>query len=1092
MRNVEFINAGAGSGKTTRLVKLICDNIGSGTKQYKPGELILTTFTEMAAAEFNERARSGLLKAGKYDEAKHLSTASIGTVHAIANSFVNKYWYRLGRGPVANILSDADKKFYINQSLADVAGEKDIMFFKELYETFGFSTSINGKSADDPDFWKSHLESIVNLAEQYNIRQMETSIEKSCELIDTVFNSETEFDNEFCRNTLKNYIAITGSASRKSTAEKILEAPEITLQDLLSLVNLNPVKKEKSALPAIDDLIIRASAAFRSQSNGELLKKYVERLFQLAALWITGFREYKTTNSLIDYNDMEVLFLELLNMDDIAEEFGSRYRLLMVDEFQDSSPLQLRIFDRLSEIVDKTYWVGDPKQAIYGFRGTDVALIKAVAGLFNNSDTGSNLVRGEPLKTSYRSRPGLVELSNTLFRKAFDDIEKEDIELSPDRNDNSEFGNQIPSERLHWHMKFKADGERKRASNADHYDILSQKVIKIISEGKQVYDKDLKCTRSIEPHDIAILCRTSRQVSSITETLRSYGLAVSTSGDSAGLFETAEIKLFLALLDYTLDNRNDLARAELLHLLDPAGNSLDNIIKSRLEYMPRYKSALEELEKNRNTRDIRIPVWQEDNELLLRVERMISKARNLPVTDLTDMLITGLDLFTCVSAWGDAKRRISNLEKMKQFASEYDQRCLRMGLGASLNNFIVYLRSAPSIEEKARKVKGAINVLTYHRSKGLEWNMVILESLDYNELHTDDLLRKSVFGVKDMLTQQPCSDNLFPERYINLLPWFAGAKKSLPPDIRELFLDSDIFKSINSEVADEVKRLLYVGLTRARDYIVTSSYNNDKLNWLTNIGCPEITPSEHTGSTIDVFGTSVMSEFEVLERDYEFEGIADADPVKVPVRKNSIDNTGERYFSPSNAEAPSDTEVKLIKDFGKRIPVNKVKKSNGEFHNDAEIGTCIHDIFCVYRRDSENNTDAAIRVLESRAMKSVFPEPVSIIESADKLFGLLEDRYGKPVKVHRELPVQHLDSEGRVTRGNCDLVWETETEYILVDYKTFQGGIKQITTPGDKHYAGIYAGQLDAYSEILEETGKKVEAKLVYYTLSGYLVNVIS
>ena len=1090
MRNIEFINAGAGSGKTSRLVDLICDNIGSGTNQFKPGEMILTTFTELAAAEFNEKARAGLLKAGKYDEAKHLNTASIGTVHSIANSFVSKYWYRLGRGPAANILSEGDKKFYINQSLADVASEEDISFFEELYNAFSFSTTKNGISADDPDFWKSHLESIVDLAEQYNIRQMETSIVNSCERIDRIFNSEAEFDIHFCRNILSQYIEISANAGKRNIAEKIIESPKITLQDLLNLISLDPIDREKNALPAIDDLIARAGAAVRSRSNGQLLKRYVERIFELADLWITGFREYKTVNSLIDYNDMEVLFLELLNIDDIAVEFGSRYRLLMVDEFQDSSPLQLKIFDRLSEIVDKTYWVGDPKQAIYGFRGTDVALIKAIAGLFNNSDEERNLIRGEALETSYRSRPGLVELSNTVFSRAFDDIDREDIELRPHRNDNSEFGNDIPSEKLHWHMKFEAEGEKKRASNADHFDILSQKVISIINEGKKVYDKTIKCTRSIEPHDIAILCRTSNQVSSITETLRSYGVTVSASGDSVGLFETAEIKLFLALLDYTLDNTNDLARAEILHLLDPAANSLDNIIKSRLEHMPGYKTALEKLEENGNSEQISIPVWEENNEMLLRVEKMISKARNLPVTDLTDMLIIGLDLFTCVSAWGDANRRISNLEKMKQFAAEYDQRCLRMGLGASLNNFIVYLRSAPSIEEKAEKVKGAINVLTYHRAKGLEWNMVILESLDYDELHTDDLLRKSVFGVSDMLIKQPDSDELFPERYINLLPWFAGAKKSLPPDIRKLLLESELFQSINSKVADEVKRLLYVGLTRARDYVVTTSYHKSKLNWLSNIGCTEITPSSHTGTTIDLFGTSIMSEFEVLERDSEFVGLVNTDPISVPIRGNTPDDLKERYYNPSSAESPAGTRVNLIKDFEKRIPVNKVKKSNGEFYNDAEIGTCIHEIFCVYRKDSENNIDTAVRVLQSRLMRSVFPEPGRIIESADNLFGLLEDKYGKPTKIHRELPVQYLDSDGSIIRGTCDLVWETETGYILVDYKTFQGGIKQIISLEDKHYAGIYAGQLDAYSKILEKTGKKVTAKLIYYTVSGYLIKL--
>ena len=64
--------------------------------------------------------------------------------------------------------------------------------------------------------------------------------------------------------------------------------------------------------------------------------------------------------------------------DNIASEISQSYRYLFVDEFQDSSPIQVKIFESLSDLMEHSYWVGDYKQAIYGFRGSDIALTKAV------------------------------------------------------------------------------------------------------------------------------------------------------------------------------------------------------------------------------------------------------------------------------------------------------------------------------------------------------------------------------------------------------------------------------------------------------------------------------------------------------------------------------------------------------------------------------------------------------------------------------------------------------------------------------------------------------------------------------------------
>ena len=114
MERVTYISAGAGSGKTYTLTHLLAEHIAGMRKnkdgkwepceQVEPEKVILTTYTKKAAAEFREKAKSVLYEEGRknpmlYEAAARLEQASIGTVHAVANSFVQKYWYYLGLSP---------------------------------------------------------------------------------------------------------------------------------------------------------------------------------------------------------------------------------------------------------------------------------------------------------------------------------------------------------------------------------------------------------------------------------------------------------------------------------------------------------------------------------------------------------------------------------------------------------------------------------------------------------------------------------------------------------------------------------------------------------------------------------------------------------------------------------------------------------------------------------------------------------------------------------------------------------------------------------------------------------------------------------
>ena len=249
------------------------------------------------------------------------------------------------------------------------------VFFEDLLKEFNFSKLDDNKTVEDADYWKDHLKCIIEKIEQYDIEDLEESINRSKALIDNIFNIESTFDDIAAKEIIKEYVKICGDKSRRTKAENLLKAKSFKYSDLLELAGLGPIGKELSQLPALDVIIPAAASGIRSVYFGEKLKEYVDRVFGLAKNWKREFNEYKAKNRLIDYNDMERLFLKLLNYKEISEEIKNRYKLLLVDEFQDSSPIQVKIFDKLSELVERSIWVGDPKQAIYAFRGSDALLI---------------------------------------------------------------------------------------------------------------------------------------------------------------------------------------------------------------------------------------------------------------------------------------------------------------------------------------------------------------------------------------------------------------------------------------------------------------------------------------------------------------------------------------------------------------------------------------------------------------------------------------------------------------------------------------------------------------------------------------------
>jgi len=491
MKNIHFINAGAGSGKTYKLTTLLSENIL--TKKCAADQVILTTFTEKAAAELKARAREELLKKGETHQANLLASAAIGTVHSVAFQLIKKFWYHLGESVDLKVMTEEDVTFYLNQALAEVPTAEELARLRKVAVTLSFKDEFQ---VTNYDLWKAHLNKIVGYVITYRIEDLEISESASLQEVSEIFpTTNVQINGQALRAVfvrLRRLLEDDNDSAVK--IKRIKKADQLLSKKQWRFAEYIDAKKpledttgaHRAAIPEINDQLEQLSRIYSSLEFVTAIEEYINLVFDLAKRSVEAFREYKKNNRLIDFNDMESMLLELLEHEEVRQEVQESFKQVYVDEFQDSSPIQFEIFNRLSELVKQSYWVGDPKQAIYGFRGTNPELIRAIVHSFPDETRGLSI---ENLEYSWRSRPGIVDICNRIFVPALkNQVNEKYISLKAVRSDTELPGDKHHPVR-HWH----ATEDKKGAGNKDQkWHHLAESIQSFLQEGMKVTQEE-KC-----------------------------------------------------------------------------------------------------------------------------------------------------------------------------------------------------------------------------------------------------------------------------------------------------------------------------------------------------------------------------------------------------------------------------------------------------------------------------------------------------------------------------------------------------------------------------------------------------------------------
>ncbi len=1031
MENIKIISAGAGSGKTYRLTAELVNLLKpSGDKTVRASGIIATTFTKKAAAELQERVRIKLLEDGLSREADEIANAMIGTVHGLGVKLLKRFAFEAGVSPEVAIIADEDQQVMFNQSLSSVLNTELIREMEELAERLGLN-----KNKERYD-WRKDVKRLTDQARGNNFSKeiMEKSKRNSIKELLAFFppvskKKAKEFNQELMTILDETIIRLEngedstkvtqgGISTLRSLFVRLRNRGELNWHDWVKITKLKVGAKSRHI---IEKLVEIAQSHQKHPRFQEDLSQFIGHVFEVAIMAMEEYDAYKKRRGLIDYTDMEVAVLDLLDISEVSCVLEEELDLLMVDEFQDTNPIQLEIFLKLSNLAGKAIWVGDPKQSIYGFRGAEPELMQAImeaTGGVNPEDIQEH---------SWRSREEIVAVVNAIFCKAFAPMPEEQIRLKPKRTilDNPE-DKQFKAEPIELetavkHWRFYLDEGGKRPPGKPWMENCTAESIRgMLEKGIFIIPKGEITPRPAKAGDVAILCRSNSQCQELAEALYKSGIKAAISG--AGLLQTAEAKAILACLKFILQHSDSLSIAEVLLLI--GGKKIDEIVDNRLAYLE--KTEKEGLGKR----------WGRENPTVKRLMELRMEVKELSGAEILNLVIEDLELRKVFSTWGNVEQRLDNVDALRKQALAYEETCNRLHTAASLGGLLLWFNE---LEANDKDLQGsgegadAVNVLTYHRSKGLEWPIVICYGLE-------GTLRDSVWGTS--IVQESSTIDLSKPLANRWLRYWVNpyADQGKNTELEAKLSQSSTKKIATEKAMKEEIRLLYVGLTRARDYLIFPT-KNAAPKWLNRV-CnggnekPDVLIPENPSSPWVWNGKNIPLETISFHYPKNFTRIALSENSSTYF-DDRVGQIGHDYYH-IDIEKESKTIAKKIKIHTLSEYFYSEPLSFKEDANEVLIVGALHDFFRAenYLLPEVDRIEWAEAILQRHGIEDQI-RPNEIIRQSDAFFRQLNELLNVE-DIHSVFPVSTIINK-RLFEDTLDWLVETpEGIAVILNVKDFQ------------------------------------------------------
>lgn len=538
-------------------------------------------------------------------------------------------------------------------------------------------------------------------------------------------------------------------------------------------------------------------------------------------------RQEKLRRNVLEFSDIERLTIDLLvekgedgvrRRTALANEFreSGKYLVLMIDEFQDVNNLQDLIFKALSageglDVLEKNVFVvGDIKQSIYRFRNTNPELFaKAKAAC---DESRSDTLKLVELKKNYRSRENIINFVNVLFSQ----IMSEEIgEVEYVGGERLEAGAKYPGEDpavevMIVDLEEEQPEEDDAAEEMDESFAVARKIRQMLDDGALVQDSETKEMRPCRMSDFCVLAKKWKQIAALEKPFELCGLSVAVQKED-GYMRSREISIMTDLLRIIDNPMKDIPMAgvmlsPLLGFTDDELTTVRSLCRLDTKYpLHIYQVILDICGGTARSEKEEMPELSEAiKEKCLAVKELISRfsfySSGMTVEKLIRRIYDETDILAAASSFEDSLQKRANLRLLLKYAEGYASN----GEG-SVYGFIRYLEKAAGKKDLKQAVTTVdsgnnVNAMTIHKSKGLEYPIVILCGLGTN-FNLNDIRKPAVqtseklgigFRIYDRSNMTKTESLAF------------TALKNI---------------NINRMLSEEI-RLLYVALTRAKERLI--------------------------------------------------------------------------------------------------------------------------------------------------------------------------------------------------------------------------------------------------------------------------------
>ncbi|MEO6306966.1 MAG: UvrD-helicase domain-containing protein [Nitrospiraceae bacterium] len=1068
-RNVVVI-AGAGTGKTTILVNRILNLILREPNPLAITEIVALTFTNKAATEMKQRLRVQLLRLSEQDDdmivtfqtryhisaeqvverartaLEQMEKAQIGTLHSFAAHLLRLH-------PIESVI---DPLFQ----------EDDGSRFKELFHSSWdrWLDDELGSAGPQHDRWRRVLAG--------------TTLDDLQKFIAALAGDFVDLDEleRQCRSlalegALRDWVVAThGRAAmllaaqdrpKRRKAEQMLAAAVQSLALLLEegspgRAHLTQderafLEKDLGKAPAGWDAAAFQEAASIIGLAQQLLtvdQPYFQEVVTLVRPFLDQVRHRFLTSGWIAFDGLLARAKILLRDHPVVRaRIKQTYRAILVDEFQDTDPVQYEIILYLGERAGshQTSWqdvnlepgklfiVGDPKQSIYAFRRADIeAFERVVEKILAGGGVGYSLV------TNFRSDGAVLDVINNVFDRLFQPAEhvqpaNERLAARPQRRPEvSVFGAQL---RLVTPGEEDEEFDVQAATRAEA-EALARWLKEELLAGTTIMDRERR-EGSLQPGHIALIFRKLTQAQVYLDALRRYGIAYITDGEKH-FYRRQEIIDLVNLLR-VIDNPHDTI-------------ALVGILRSPLGGMAdRDLLALQQMEGLDYRQREWLSAWNHPQagmvgRLYERLAELHQRAPLRPVPDAIDLIFERLPILELAAASLHGEQAVANLRKIRDMAETLADRP-HLTLSGFVDLMMTRLSEQPDEAESAlaEESPDAIRVLTIHKAKGLEFPVVILPGLHQGSKNP----RKG-----------PSIHHDWSSRCYSLQ---MGGRSNVGAVLVDM-------KMAAREEAEQ-RRLLYVGMTRARDLLILSGGLTTKPGHDTVLSLlGEAIVDEGSPSTPDQIcvGTSrltrVITPATAVARRRRQESLSTIAPRPalgpILIRRQARQVEREQRRSTPRRVTPSSltgdrpdsvfprTAVMRDADLGRLVGVcaHSVLEQWDFTRPRAEICTVIEQVCRRFVEQDHPHFMADVIVDLTMLFRSFLSsEPYKRLQRATVL--------------GREVPFVMSLGEGQIMEGVIDLIYRLDDRIWIADYKTDNVAAEDLQAIAER-----YRPQVESYS----------------------------